>query len=807
LFCALLLSGISHAATITVCSSGCNSTTVQEGINAASPYDTVSISGTFFEHVTVNVTGLRITGGGLTARWSAACSGSCPPQINITKSNVEVSGVTLSNSNNTMIAHSIYGNSIDNITISGNSISSSYADLTINGGGTYGIYIINVTNITVSGNTILTGGGNDNDGVVLSTCSNVTIYGNTILVYGGGSDPVYLSSCNYGNVSSNTMTSSWQYSLTKYLLYLGGSHFTVRGNGMSQTGTEGSVYGIYVGGTNNMIYENTISAVSSIGVYGIYMGSGSDSNTISNNTITASNGNFATNPTAMWLGSRYNNISFNRMSVSSTSGTARGIWMSSGSDNLIDNNTISTSGSGSTGSNTGIRCSGSNVTITRNSIYTSTSNTGANNWGIDASECSPLIDGGSINTGGTNSNHGIYFSIYGSGGTISNIRIVSGGSGTANHGLGSVAGTVYMTNSTIITNSSSSYAIEVLDSGWSLGRANISDSVISSSASNDIRVAGGTVSLFNTSVNESDFSVSGNGNITVYRRLDVVVQNISGRVDGSTVSGYDTSSNSSQNPTRSFSSSASSQGTVTHNVTSFRYNSSGYTQFGNYTINATKTGYFTDQESMNLTGYTYLVLDINAIPNVSTIFGRGQDSYDMSFDRVYGKVYAYVNSNNISYNLSSGWSHVAMTFDSGSVKLYINGQLVGTGNTSATLNDNGRSVILGNGTDLTIDEVAFRSGALTQAAIGQHYQVGPGLKAIVSAVGSGSFGRDFDISASTSEGSFSNRHVTAADLLAGTTQSVVLPNVTGVPATIVVTSNSCNQVLTATKAQLSGVYC
>ena len=564
-------------------------------------------------------------------------------------------------------------------------------------------------------------------------------------------------------------------------------NLTVANNTINNTGSDSNGYGVYFSNISySSIENNNITTGGGERNYGIYLSS-SPSNAIMRNSINSSG----------------------------TQGINRGMYLESSSYLNVTQNSILTSG---TSGNDGIRSqSGSYLNVTQNTILTSGI---YSDYGIIVDGTSNIVSWNTVSASGTSisgDNNGIVVSS-----TYSNFMwntVFTSGSGPNNAGIYlSGASSNTFTGNNFTTNSSQGYGVYI-NSG---NNNTFYDSKVNASEAYDVFLTGttdGTNNYFvNVSFNKTDIGTSASNVRTKLfnqYRFDSGVLSEGLPIQGATIYGNDTDSvANSENPTSNFSATTNSTGYITQQIlTEFAangtYNSdSSYLYFTNYTITVSKEWYRTNVTSLNATQNILLSLILNFVPNMTTIFGKGTDSYSLAFDSAnQDNVYAVVNSVNASYPLPSGWSHVAMTFDSGTIKLYLNGQLVGTASTSAIPTVSDRSLMLGNGTGLSIDEVTFRSGALTQAAISQHYQVGPGLKAIVSAVGSGSFGRDFDISASTSEGSFSNRHITTADLLAGTTQSVVLPNVTGVPATIVVTSNSCNQVLTATKAQLSGVYC
>ncbi|MBI4894622.1 MAG: LamG domain-containing protein [Candidatus Aenigmarchaeota archaeon] len=428
--------------------------------------------------------------------------------------------------------------------------------------------------------------------------------------------------------------------------------------------------------------------------------------------------------------------------------------------------------------------SSNNIYITGDAFTTPTY-LNSNGWGIyDQESSNNIYSNNIVAVNGTGDDYGIY--LYSSNNSVH-------------------------INDSMFTNSSRSHALIIRYST----NNTFYDSVINSTTDPDVNVGygNGTTYLVNVTMNKSDINFSsqyeGDRVYVQYYVNARATDNSAAPMSGIVIYGNDSSSvQDYDNPTSNFSATTNSTGYMPQQIlTQFMANGTyrlgSYLQFSNYTIVA-RGETFSASSQLNLTQNSFVGL---AIARLVSIFSKGSDSYGIMAGDTGDAVYGFVNSQNASSTLSSGWSHVVMTFDSGTIRLYVNGQLAGTGSTSATPAASSRSIIIGNGTDLVIDEVTFRSGVLSQGAIEQHYQVGPGLKAIVSAVGGGSFGRNFNISASTGDGSFSNRHVTAADLLAGTTQSVNLPNATGVPTAVVVTSNSCNQVLTATKAQLSGVYC
>src|SRR5205085_2868350 len=205
-----------HAATLSVCPSGCAYAHIQDAINAASSGDTISIgAGTYAEHLDIekNLTllgaGAQTTvidgsGGGraVTVGLSNAAADVTLAGVTIRHGNVRAGAggfggglytagkLTLTNSTVRDNTAATYGGGIDNdagtLTLTADTISGNTAPW---GGGIYNTGPVTLTNSTVSGNSCsyngAFGGGIDDYSGSL-TLTNSTVSGNTTSGRGGG---------------------------------------------------------------------------------------------------------------------------------------------------------------------------------------------------------------------------------------------------------------------------------------------------------------------------------------------------------------------------------------------------------------------------------------------------------------------------------------------------------------------------------------------------------------------------------------------------------------------------------------------
>lgn len=180
------------AATFTVCSSGCDQTTIGEAITAASSGDTISVgAGTYTENVVVSKTNLTIQGTG-----SPTINPASGHAVDITASGAKIDGFT--------------------ITPQGSTSDAAIGVRIVASGGTTGVTISNntITTLAVNHGIWVSGSSNGN-----SPTSSLTISGNTITV-GGASTGIYGAHSTPKHsgwtVSNNTVTATAGVNLELY---------------------------------------------------------------------------------------------------------------------------------------------------------------------------------------------------------------------------------------------------------------------------------------------------------------------------------------------------------------------------------------------------------------------------------------------------------------------------------------------------------------------------------------------------------------------------------------------------------------
>jgi len=260
LFILILLTDCAGAATWTVGPSGCNYTSIQAAIDAATTVagDTIEVhSGTYNERVVVtkrlNLTGVA-TGSGLPV--VAVVFGNEGNSITLRANSCNLSGF--------VVMYCQMGIMVES---SGNTISGNTA-----AENNFGIFLETSSNNTISDNTAT---GNRDIGIYLDSSRDNTISGNTAT---GNTDGIYLFSSSDNAISGNTATDN------DYGIYLDSSsdNNAISGN----TANGNSMYGIFLSSS----HDNTVSGNTAIGnsQTGIFLSSSYD-NTIYLNTLDNTN--------------------------------------------------------------------------------------------------------------------------------------------------------------------------------------------------------------------------------------------------------------------------------------------------------------------------------------------------------------------------------------------------------------------------------------------------------------------------------------------------------------------------------------
>ncbi len=337
--------------TLTVCSSGCDSTTIQGAIDSAGDYTEVRVIEAieYRENVTVNVLGLTLTANTSTkpviwANWST-------DTVRITSDDTKVDNFEIVYNGTTLDIYSVNASSRTNVTIENNTVNNSGS-----GNSGYGIYFTGTTSSFVTNNTVSTSGGSNNYGIYLLSTSDSNIIQNNTIATGGTSSSnygIHLSLSDLNNVTDNIITTGGIAS--NYGIHLTSTSISniIQNNTIATGGTSSSNYGIYLVSSSNInnITDNTITTSGSNSNYGIYLSSsGTDSNIIHNNTIT----------------------------TSGTSSSNYGIYLSTADFNNITSNNITTDGSSA---NYGIRLTVSDSNTFRSNNVTADSS-GGNNHGV-----------------------------------------------------------------------------------------------------------------------------------------------------------------------------------------------------------------------------------------------------------------------------------------------------------------------------------------------------------------------------------------------------------------------------------------
>jgi nitrous oxidase accessory protein NosD len=639
-----------NALTYTVCPAGCDSNTVQGGINLASAGDTVLIinSGIYNESVVLN------------------------------KSITLTSNTTLSPTiNSTSTALRIIANAatVSNLTIRFSGSATSQHAIWTNGSYT-----------TLVNNTIRVNNINSNHGIYIQNSAKNIIYGNNIVTLSYNSYPIYIT----GSSTNNTIDSnliSYGASST-YGIYITANNNTIINNNITITGGYPPIYmdsyygtvvisNNYVNGKPIIYNKNLYNSLITATTYGELILANSFNVTVSNSifteagivfinvtnsTITSSNLITKAEAVRLVALSNYNTIYNNNIS---TSGGDRsyGILMISGNYNNVAGNNISTTG-------------------------------GSYNYGIESDTINNVISSNIIKTTGTY-NYGIY--LLGNGNKVIGVNITTSGSYAAGIRIDSSNNNVTFSNittagsSATIIDNPSAYTPSAL---WIRGGNNnrVSDCILSSTRYYDIFVSGFSSQanyLINTAFNKTDimFNASSNSNLYNQYYLDVYVNDSAGNpIDSATVIANDTNTiDNPLNPNSNFTTVTNSSGYIPRQILAefmgnWTYNiTNGYLYFNNYTLNTSKANSNSDSRQINMTSSFLITVTLSRVLTYSlssinstlagTMVGHSlfwQDSFGLSgyifsFDNCTGSL---VNDTFVSFSGIANWSNVTKKINS-----------------------------------------------------------------------------------------------------------------------------------------------
>ncbi|MGA3150636.1 MAG: right-handed parallel beta-helix repeat-containing protein [Candidatus Saccharimonadales bacterium] len=278
-FASLALSSHAYAATVTVCASSCNQTTISAAVAAASPGDTITVApGTYSEVVSIskNLTLLGAQAG--VAGSSHSGAESTVTAFNVTSANVTLDGFTINpGTSNSGVGIQFSGGTSETIQ---NNIITGYGSEGMGFFGTSGMLFqrnLLTSPLPSALDGIFAGGGVSNNTQVLNNVFNAaSIYPGTDigLSYTSGSSPIIS-----GNVSTNGATLVTVFNST-------GAQIT---NNVFNGDPNLSASIVYIGGgdTNTTISGNTVSG----GYFGVALrnnyGDGVNvSTTITGNSLT-----------------------------------------------------------------------------------------------------------------------------------------------------------------------------------------------------------------------------------------------------------------------------------------------------------------------------------------------------------------------------------------------------------------------------------------------------------------------------------------------------------------------------------------
>jgi parallel beta-helix repeat protein len=339
-----------------------NFSTIQEGIDASNPGDTVFVyNGTYYENVLVNKTvnlvgegrdNVTIDGNGF---WEA---------VTITAENVNITGFNITNGSTGILCSASFAS------IAGNTVFDNEF---------YGIYLLPTTrqNVILNNNFSINWGAS----IYLESSDNNTISGNNITQTLGDAGIHLITSPN-NTLANNNVVSNFKFGI---IMESFSANNLIVGNNISDNedgiGLDSS--------DNNTIYNNYISFNNVGFIGGIFLGSSSNIN-ITNNTL-------RDNSNGVYLSSSNNNL-INRNNFMNHLPSLR---FSSSSNNTISNNHILSGGIGISSSSNNNSIFANN--ILNNSIGLGISLSSSNYNAIASNNISFNDDGVDISSGENNS--------------------------------------------------------------------------------------------------------------------------------------------------------------------------------------------------------------------------------------------------------------------------------------------------------------------------------------------------------------------------------------------------------------------
>jgi len=562
----------------------------------------------------------------------------------------------------TSTGYGVVTNGYDNLTIKNLDI---ILDSSSPSTSSFAVYLLNSEGNEILNNTIITNGSDGgssvyNYGMYFSETTDSQILNNSVKTTQGRSYPIYLTSnSDYNVVDKNNITTG---GYRNYGIYLSSADFVnITNNNVSVISTTRQGLRI-VNSQEARIINNTIN---NTGSYQIDI-SGSQIehylHTIENNTgrglpicgFRDQQGfvleNLTENDCIMIFvinstGAVINNVSLtdgeglhlfvvNDSNVTSSyfesnDGYREGIVLEYSYSNILDNNTIDTSG-GYYVYGINLQSSGSNSVINNNIstgsadgigilLVSANSNNLTNNTVLSSSKRGHLI---TLSSSGNNIiEHNVLGNIYSSDDAHAyGIRIISNSdsnvfnnntiknTGEASHGI-------YIDDS--LSNEFSNITINVTDAqskGIYIAGGTVNfilrDSEVNSMNDSfySSGVANGEFNFTNVTFNQSEANWNGgsNGTLFVHWYLDANVTSNNYPVNSATVTSYDDDYNEADSGT------TDSNGQYITNLLNYYENVTSSYYEGNYTVNTTKTNYRTDSQSINMSGNQEINVSLNA---------------------------------------------------------------------------------------------------------------------------------------------------------------------------------------------------